>query len=110
MNKMIRLLTMLCMMTALPMLAGNANENRRRLLGASDENPVDATWLITNPSFETGDLTGWTMTPSEGSDMGAREVEMVETDRAYPLTGHDGNWIANLYTWWSGVAIEQVVG
>lgn len=110
MNKMIRLLTMLCMMTALPMLAGNTNENRRRLLGASDENPVDATWLITNPSFETGDLTGWTMTPSEGSDMGAREVEMVETDRAYPLTGHDGNWIANLYTWWSGVAIEQVVG
>lgn len=101
---------MLCMMTALPMLAGNFNENRRRLLGASDENPVDATWLITNPSFETGDLTGWTMIPSEGADMGAREVEMVETDRAYPLTGHDGNWIANLYTWWSGVAIEQVVG
>lgn len=101
MNKMIRLLTMLCMMTALPMLAGNTNENRRRLLGASDENPVDATWLITNPSFETGDLTGWTMTPSEGSDMGARD---------YDLSDRDGNFEANLYTWWSGVAIEQVVG
>ena len=101
MNKMIRLLTMLCMMTALPMLAGNTNENRRRLLGASEENPVDATWLITNPSFETGDLTGWTMTPSEGSDMGVRD---------YALSDRDGNFEANLYTWWSGVAIEQVVG
>lgn len=101
MNKMIRLLTMLCMMTALPMLAGNTNENRRRLLGASDESPVDATWLITNPSFETGDLTGWTMTPSEGSDMGVRD---------YALSDRDGNFEANLYTWWSGVAIEQVVG
>ena len=92
---------MLCMMTALPMLAGNTNENRRRLLGASDENPVDATWLITNPSFETGDLTGWTMTPSEGADMGVRD---------YALSDRDGNYEANLYTWWSGVAIEQVVG
>ena len=101
MNKMIRLLTMLCMMTALPMLAGNTNENRRRLLGASDENPVDATWLITNPSFETGDLTGWTMMPSEGADMGVRD---------YALSDRDGNYEANLYTWWSGVAIEQVVG
>ena len=101
MNKMIRLLTMLCMMTALPMLAGNTNENRRRLLGASDENPVDATWLITNPSFETGDLTGWTMTPSEGADMGVRD---------YALSDRDGNFEANLYTWWSGVAIEQFVG
>ena len=92
---------MLCMMTALPMLAGNINENRQRLLGASDENPVDATWLITNPSFETGDLTGWTITPSEGADMGVRD---------YALSGRDGNFEANLYTWWSGVAIEQVVG
>lgn len=89
------------MMTALPMLAGNINENRQRLLGASDENPVDATWLITNPSFETGDLTGWTITPSEGADMGVRD---------YALSGRDGNFEANLYTWWSGVAIEQVVG
>ena len=23
--------------------------------------PADATWLITNPSFETGDETGWTL-------------------------------------------------
>jgi hypothetical protein len=101
MNKMIRLLTMLCMMTALPMQADNANDNRRRLLSASEENHVDATWLITNPSFETGDLTGWVMTPSEGSDMGVR---------GYDLSDRDGSFVANLYTWWSGVAIEQVVG
>ncbi|MCR5130445.1 MAG: dockerin type I repeat-containing protein [Prevotella sp.] len=87
--------------TTIGLSADNTADNRRKLIGASSENPIDATWLITNPSFETGDLTGWTMTPSEGSDMGVRD---------YELTGRDGNYEANLYTWWSGVAIEQTVG
>ena len=41
------------------------------------------------------------MIPSEGADMGVRD---------YALSDRDGNFEANLYTWWSGVAIEQVVG
>ena len=32
-----------------------------QLYAASETNPVDATWLIVNPSFETGDETGWTL-------------------------------------------------
>lgn len=112
MNKMIRLLTMLCMMTALPMLAGNTNENRRRLLGASDENPVDATWLITNPSFETGDLTGWT-TYSANSDYQGNGTDpeiAARNDNDYRITGMQGDWLFNAFQWWTGaLSISQVV-
>lgn len=112
MNKMIRLLTMLCMMTALPMLAGNTNENRRRLLGASDENPVDATWLITNPSFETGDLTGWTTFCDATDYQGdGTDIEIAaHNENRYLITGMQGDWLFNAYHWWSGnLNISQVV-
>ncbi|MBR0526477.1 MAG: hypothetical protein IJJ98_07260 [Prevotella sp.] len=109
---MIRLLTMLCMMTALPMLAGNTNENRRRLLGASDENPVDATWLITNPSFETGDLTGWTTFCDATDYQGdGTDIEIAaHNENRYLITGMQGDWLFNAYHWWSGnLNISQVV-
>lgn len=70
------------------------------LLLASEQNPIDATWLITNPSFETGNQDGWTFVPAEGSDVGAR---------AYPITDGEGGYVGNHYTWWSGVAIEQTI-
>ena len=110
MNKMIRLLTMLCMMTALPVLADNTNDNRRRLLGASEENPVDATWLITNPSFETGDLTGWT-TFCDATDYQGDGTDLEIAVRSdYTMTGKQGDWLFNAYHWWSGaLSISQVV-
>lgn len=78
---------------------------RQQLFTASSSNPVDATWLITNPSFETGDITGWTMTPPEkiadGIDIGVRD---------YPLSGKEGGYLGNSWCWWSGVAIEQTIG
>lgn len=103
---------MLCMMTALPMLAGNTNENRRRLLGASDENPVDATWLITNPSFETGDLTGWTTFCDATDYQGdGTDIEIAaHNENKYLITGMQGDWLFNAYHWWSGnLNISQVV-
>lgn len=110
MNKMIRLLTMLCMMTALPMLAGNTNENRRRLLGASDENPVDATWLITNPSFETGDLTGWTTYSANSDYQGNGTDPEIAVRSDYTMTGKQGDWLFNAFQWWTGaLSISQVV-
>lgn len=103
---------MLCMMTALPMLADNTNENRRRLLGASDENPVDATWLITNPSFEMGDLTGWT-TYSANSDYQGNGTDpeiAARNDNDYRITGMQGDWLFNAFQWWTGaLSISQVV-
>ncbi|MBR5964080.1 MAG: dockerin type I repeat-containing protein [Bacteroidaceae bacterium] len=80
---------------------------RQQLFTASSSNLVDATWLITNPSFETGDITGWTMTPPEeiadGIDIGVR-------DHSYPLSGKEGGYLGNSWCWWSGVAIEQTIG
>ena len=110
MNKILRLLTMLCMMTALPVLADNTNDNRRRLLGASEENPVDATWLITNPSFETGDLTGWTTYCSAGDYQGDGTDPEIAVRSDYTMTGKQGDWLFNAYHWWSGaLSVSQVV-
>ena len=101
---------MLCMMTALPMLAGNTNENRRRLLGASDENPVDATWLITNPSFETGDLTGWTTYSANSDYQGNGTDPEIAVRSDYTMTGKQGDWLFNAFQWWTGaLSISQVV-
>lgn len=107
---MIRLLTMLCMMTALPVLAGNTNDNRRRLLGASEESPVDATWLITNPSFETGDLTGWKTYSSNADYQGDGTDPEIAVRSDYTMTGKQGDWLFNAYQWWSGsLSVSQVV-
>lgn len=101
---------MLCMMTALPMLAGNTNESRRRLLGASDENPVDATWLITNPSFETGDLTGWTTYSANSDYQGNGTDPEIAVRSDYTMTGKQGDWLFNAFQWWTGaLSISQVV-
>ena len=101
---------MLCMMTALPVLAGNTNDNRRRLLGASEENPVDATWLITNPSFETGDLTGWKTYSSNADYQGDGTDLEIAVRSDYTMTGKQGDWLFNAYHWWSGaLSVSQVV-
>lgn len=101
---------MLCMMTALPVLAGNTNDNRRRLLGASEESPVDATWLITNPSFETGDLTGWKTYSSNADYQGDGTDQEIAVRSDYTMTGKQGDWLFNAYQWWSGsLSVSQVV-
>ena len=101
---------MLCMMTALPVLAGNTIDNRRRLLGASEENHVDATWLITNPSFETGDLTGWKTYSSNADYQGDGTDLEIAVRSDYTMTGKQGNWLFNAYQWWSGaLSVSQVV-
>ncbi len=73
---------------------------RAAFSSASIANPADVTYLITNPSFETGDITGWTMTPTEGNDMGARE---------YAFSGMEGMYCGNFYCWWNGVSVEQTI-
>lgn len=62
--------------------------------------PIDYTSKITNPSFEMGDATGWTVNPADGSDVGARE---------YTLTGMEGKYVGNFYTWWGNVSVEQTI-
>lgn len=65
---------------------------------------------LTNPSFETGDMTGWTtlnqssaVNPAQLTDCGAKEVA------SYPLTNSDGDYIMNYYAWaWSWDPINGI--
>lgn len=78
------------------------------MIGVQAQKDVTSTYL-TNPSFETGDMTGWTtlnqgsaVDPTTLSDCGAREVT------SYPLTNSDGDYIMNYYGWsWSWNASEN---
>lgn len=58
-----------------------------------DANEGDITSAIINPSFETGDLTGWTVTSAW--DLGAKST----SDAVYAISGSDGSYLFNA---WSG--------
>ena len=64
-------------------------------------NSYDMTFLIENPSFETGDLTGWTVTAS--SDTGVKP----NSNGTYATTGVDGNYLFNTY--WKGNPLTQEI-
>ena len=64
-------------------------------------NSYDMTFLIKNPSFETGDLTGWTVTAS--SDTGVKP----NSNGTYTTTGVDGNYLFN--THWKGNPLTQEI-
>jgi hypothetical protein len=59
------------------------------------------TKYITNPSFETGDLTGWTV--GNSADTGVKP----NSNATYTTEGCDGDYLFN--TWWQGIPITQVV-
>ena len=67
---------------------------------ASNNTPLDATFLITNPSFETGDTTGWTPTGDveNNGEIGAKTSV---------TSNGDGNYTFNSFQWWSGLSISQ---
>lgn len=86
---------------------------RTPLYAATPSNPVDATWFIVNPSFETGDETGWTLSgkqPNKNDETG-EESENTEfrarNDRN--MTNMHGNYVMNAYQWWNTVAVSQTV-
>ncbi|UKK56283.1 hypothetical protein [Prevotella communis] len=62
---------------------------------------TDMTSKIVNPSFETGDLTGWTVTNS--SDTGVKP----NSNATYTAEGCDGDYLFN--TWWKGNPITQTI-
>ena len=67
--------------------------------------PINATWRITNPSFETGDETGWTLT---GKDPAGNDEFKVRGD--YTMTNKDGNCLMNAFQWWaSSLSVSQTV-
>ena len=77
---------------------------REQLSTASSSNPVDATWMIVNPSFETGDETGWNL---ENKDPNGNDEFKT---RDYAMSNKDGNFEMNAYQWWaSWLGVNQTV-
>lgn len=63
---------------------------------------ADMTYAIVNNSFETGDLTGWTL-PYGNSD----DTKVVQSADKYQTEGTDGEYLFNI--WWQGKPIMQTV-
>lgn len=87
-------------------LAGNKSINRAGyfLIYRKLKKNVDMTGLITNPSFETGNLTGWNA--PERTDTGAKE----NSDNTYKISNGDavdvdGSWLFNS---WGGTGENSV--
>ena len=77
---------------------------RNQLWASSLTTPADFTWLVINPSFETGDETGWTLDGKDSDD----NVEFKTRD--YGMTNKQGNYLMNAYQWWaSSLSVSQTV-
>ena len=76
------------------------NAMREALISASSSNPIDATFLITNPSFETGDYTGWTPT-------GDLENNVEIGAKTSVTTNGEGGYTFNGFQWWTDLSISQ---
>ena len=77
---------------------------KKALQSASSTNPLNATWLITNPSFETGNETGWTLINKDPN--GNDEFKT----RDYGMSNKDGNYLFNAYQWWApNLGVTQTV-
>lgn len=65
----------------------------------ADNDALDWTSALLNPSFETGDLTGWSA--EKRDDTGAKE----NSNSTYTITGADGKYVFNT---WGGTAENNV--
>lgn len=75
----------------------------KALYSATSSNPVNATYRITNASFETGDLTGWTV----GGDSDYPTNTEIDAKPSVTSNG-DGQYTFNTYQWWApGLTVEQ---
>ena len=71
-------------------------------LTSQTECEIDVTnAFVVNPSFETGNTTGWTYQSS--NDTGAK----ANSDGVYTIDNADGNWVFNI--WSSGNPISQTI-
>ncbi|MCH5174437.1 MAG: hypothetical protein J1F40_00945 [Prevotellaceae bacterium] len=70
---------------------------------------MDMTSYIVNPSFETGNMTGWSLPYGGSQDIGVKENEYVNdnNEKTYYTSGCDGDYLFN--TWWKGVPITQTI-
>ena len=66
---------------------------------------TDMTYYITNPSFETGDETGWELI---GKDQNGNDEFRTRGD--YDMSNKDGGYLMNAYQWWTEeLAVSQTI-
>lgn len=90
---------------------------KEELLNASSSSPMDATWMIKNPSFDQG-FTGWNIYRGNPdteatlenlyddngwkTNVGDNIVDWGDTKIAdYGMTNKDGVYLFNTYAWWA---------
>lgn len=80
-----------------------------QLSGATFDNPLDATGYITNPSFETGNYDGWTVSATNANGKGNSSDMLVadNSNATYHCDNVDGNYVFNI--WQYGNPITQTV-
>ncbi len=80
-----------------------------QLTSATLSDPRNATGYITNPSFETGDLTGWTVDKKNANGKGdSSDVRVAENSNStYHCDNADGDYLFNIWSW--GNPITQTV-
>lgn len=69
--------------------------------GATDTEPVPCTSLIENPSFETGDFTGWTYNTAASGD-----TKVASNADGYIVENADGSYVFNT---WNSSAVDFYV-
>ena len=79
----------------------DSSEAIKAIMAANAQPGDDLTAFIVNPSFETGDMTGWTCPAS--SDTGVKP----NSNGTYTTNGCDGQYLFN--TWWKGNPITQTI-
>lgn len=71
------------------------------LLSATPDDPKDATSYIVNPSFETGDLTGWTCNKKNvNKNEDSSDLRVADNGNGtYHCDNADGNYVFNVWSW-----------
>lgn len=86
--------------------------NLRNLILEQKEANANLTGVITNHSFETGDLTGWTVVMPGGADFRVENGIPAEDNPTFGTVGLDGDYIYNCYYQWpdhKGRPLTQVI-
>ena len=79
------------------------------LHAATTGNELDATVFVQNPSFETGDYTGWKVSDPTDEDGGPDTGVKPTNDDAYAMTNSAGDYLFNSYLIWNTNAIYQTI-
>jgi len=76
------------------------------ILGLTSQSEGDFTELIVNPSFETGNYTGWTV---DGTTGGETKIANIANESRYAMDPMDGNYLYNTWNGGVGYPIHQTI-